>query len=208
MSTVASPFALHRRSPSSPPQRQLPPPDGHHLVHRDAPVAIAHRDVSAGTTGSTSTPSTLTPSTLTPRAAVLVAICTAGALTAASLGATAWDAQVADAGAAAIPVVALAGMALAVIRRCPDHRVEPMRPVGLTLRIGLAIAAIALLVATIVLPGSRAELLGPALSVATVGSFLGLWGLRSPALLRSVAILGLLTWTWIANSCAGSTTAF
>ena len=189
MSTISSPFEIATHHPSRP-RLPLPPPDGRYLVRRGAPAAPA----TAADQALTGRP------TLTARAAVLVSICTAGALTAGSLGAVAWDAHAGDAAAAAIPVVALIGMALVVVRRCPDHRTETMRPVGVSLGAGLVVAALALLVAMILLPDTRPELLGPALSVATVGSYLGLWGLRSPALLRSVAMLGLLTWTWVADA--------
>ena len=189
MSTIASPIEL-TPTPASP-RLPLPPPDGRYLVRRDAPTAVATEVAVDGD------PRRAMP---TPRAAVMTTICTGGALTAASLGALGWGGRTGDGAAAAIPVVALIGMALAIVRRCPDHRAETVRRVGPGLGAGLVVAAIALLVATVALPGARPELLGPAVSVATIGTYLGLWGMRSPALLRSVAILGLLTWTWVAEA--------
>jgi hypothetical protein len=189
MSTIASSLDLPTRHAPRP-CLPLPPPDGRYLVRSDAPAVLVATDDG---------PATARPR-LPARVAVLVSICAAGALTAASLGASAWDTQSGDAAAAAIPVVAMVGMALVVVRRCPDHRTETIRTVGSGLSAGLVMAAIALLAAMLALPDARPELLGPALSVATIGSYLGLWGLRSPALLRSVAILGLLTWTWVADA--------
>lgn len=152
------------------------------------------------------TPTAAAPATngirLTARAAILVAVCTAAALTASTLGATSWDGSGGDAGAV-VPVVALVAMVLAIVRRCPDPAAEAVRPVGRSLAFGIVVAAVVLGVVTMALPDVREDLFGPAVSVATIGTFLGLWGLRSPALLRNVAILGLLTWAPIASAVHG-----
>lgn len=152
--------------------------------------------------GPVDAPPATTGTRLTPRAAVFVALCTAAALTATTLGAMSWDGSGGDAGAV-VPVVALMAMALAVVRRCPDPAADAVRPVGRSLAFAVAATAIALGVVTAAVPAVREDLFGPAVSIATIGTFLGLWGLRSPALLRNVAILGLLTWAPIASAAHG-----
>jgi hypothetical protein len=134
----------------------------------------------------------------TPRVSLMVATCTAAMLVAGTLGATNWDGSGGDA-AAVVPLLALFTMALAVVYRCPDPSTEPVRPVGPAVAGGLAVAAGAIGGAIVMLPDVRPDLFGPAVSVATIGTFLGLWGLRSPALLRNVALLGALTWAPVAG---------
>lgn len=128
------------------------------------------------------------------RASIPLLICALGAF---GLAMTGTDPT--DDGASVLPLLALAGIAIAVLRHRPDVRHDPIRIVGPEIAVATVLVSTSLVVATVVAPATFGALFGPAITTALIGSYLAVWGVRSPALLRSVTLLSMLTWTAVAS---------
>lgn len=104
-----------------------------------------------------------------------------------------------DDGAGTVPLLALVGMALAALRWPPGLGDTTSRPVSL--RSGLMLAllgagATASIAHDVLTP---TEIVGPVLTIAVIATYLLVWGYRSPALLRTLTFLSVLTWPAVAS---------
>ncbi|MGH1503579.1 MAG: hypothetical protein ACRBI6_08485 [Acidimicrobiales bacterium] len=127
-------------------------------------------------------------------AAIFLTLCTSGAMAVAAGG---WDHR--SDGADVVPLVALVALGLTVARWAPDGA-TPTRPLESTLPLALGLMASALAAALFIQPALGPELVGPVMTVALVGAYLGLWGYRALALWRTVVVFSLLTWRPVAEA--------
>lgn len=98
-----------------------------------------------------------------------------------------------------LPLLALAGVAIAMWRHRPDLGLDPIRPIAGNVAVASFGGSVALVGVQLLEPGVASHLVGPTISVALMGSYVASWGLRAPALMRTVALLSLLTWNTIAT---------
>jgi hypothetical protein len=141
------------------------------------------------------------PSQLAPTAAALAgrhvlvaAACVLGLIAVLPMRATTTD------GAAALPLLALVAIAVASYARRPSTRVAPARSVSARTAVVCTLCATIAVAALIVGVVPPRLLAGPVASLAIVGTYLAVWGLRSMALLRTTALLSLLVWSPIADA--------
>ncbi len=127
-------------------------------------------------------------------ALIVLTLCGLGIITIARNG---WPST--DDGAAVVPIVALVSIALGSIRWRPEDDVAPSRAVSVRVPIVVATAAAALVGAVIVRPEIEPWAIGPVMSVALLGTYLGLWGYRALALFRTITVLSFLTWQPVAE---------
>ncbi len=127
-------------------------------------------------------------------ATIFLALCTAGGVAVVADG---WDHR--NDGADVVPLVALVALGLTVARWAPDGG-APARPLESTLPLTLGLIASTLAGALFLRPAWGPDLVGPVMTVALVGAYLGLWGYRALALWRTVVVFSLLTWRPIAEA--------
>lgn len=104
-----------------------------------------------------------------------------------------------DDGAGVVPLVALGSIGLASLRWRPAARATAIRPVSMRLSLVMNLASALVTTAVVAEPSVAPYALGPAVSLTVIGAYLALWGYRAIALLRTVSIMSLLTWTPVAT---------